>query len=57
MTCHHCRRTFTNDHSWLRVERGVTLADGTRITADRNYCGPSCWAADLTATTQETTAP
>ena len=57
MRCHRCRRTFTGERSWLRVERGVVLADGTTATADQNYCSPACWAADLETPTQETTAP
>lgn len=56
MICHRCRRTFTNEAGWLRVERGVRLPDGQVADADRNYCCPEHWAAALTAPTQETTA-
>jgi hypothetical protein len=55
--CHRCRRDFTGEHSWLRVERGVVLPDGQVAHADRNYCCPEHWAADLTAPTKETSAP
>ena len=57
MICHRCRSTFTGEHSWLRVERGVVLPDGQVAHADRNYCCPEHWAADLTAPTKETSAP
>lgn len=57
MICHRCRSTFTGEHSWLRVERGVVLPGGQVVDADRNYCCPEHWAADLEATTQETAAP
>jgi len=45
--CHHCRTHFDGTHGWLRVERGVRLPDGTTVAADRNYCTPAHWAADL----------
>lgn len=46
MICATCRRPFDGTRTWMRVERGVTLPDGRRIAADRNYCTPACWAAD-----------
>lgn len=57
MICHRCRRDFTGEHSWLRVERGVVLPDGTAVDADRNYCSGACLSDDLTAPTKETSAP
>ena len=55
MICHRCRRDFTGEHPC--IERGVVLPDGTAVDADRNYCCPEHWAADLTAPTKETSAP
>ena len=36
-----CKRSFTREHSWHRIERGVTLFAGT-VPRDLDYCCIEC---------------
>lgn len=52
-TCHRCRRVLPASHPWLRIERGAGPPAIAATDADRNYCSPACWAADLTDPTPQ----
>lgn len=45
MTCVVCRRRIDTARSWVRVERGARLPDGTTVPTDQNFCGADCLAA------------
>jgi len=36
-----CKRSFTNEKSWERIDKGTELPTG-RVTADLNYCSLDC---------------
>lgn len=44
MICAACRTRIDTSRSWVRVEKGARLPDGTTVPADRNLCSATCLA-------------
>lgn len=41
MRCASCKRSFTNERSWERIDKGADLPDG-RLTRDLDFCSLAC---------------
>jgi hypothetical protein len=41
MRCATCKRTFTNERSWERIDKGADLPDG-HLTHDLDFCSLTC---------------